>query len=256
MQADPQSHVAPAGPGFRLHRPLDRERGRQCRGRGFEHREHIVPAGGHLVAAGRPHRGAHAAANVREQGGVLIVQAAEQLGRALDVGQQERDVTLRQLALWLQLRADEPDRHDAVLLGRPQQPVARPVPRCLVLERDLAEARERVPDVRRIVDRQAAATLRVDVGEGAIGELRALFRAERCHGGMISRASAADVPGGHPRACRELERLVADAERRMRSSCFERRPAIGREGGHVGARWGDPALQRLPQVLEGRRSWP
>ena len=37
------------------------------------------------------------------------------------------------------------------------------------LEADLAEAGKRVADVGRIVDRQAPATLRVDVREGAVG---------------------------------------------------------------------------------------
>ena len=147
----------------------------------FEDREDVVAAGGRLVTAGIPHRRAHQAADIGEQGGVAIVKAPEQLGRALDIGQQERDVALRQLALRLQLGADEADGHDAVLLGRPQQPAARPVPRGLVLEHHLAEPREGIADVRRVVDRQTTSATRIDVGKGAVGKLRALLRAQRWH---------------------------------------------------------------------------
>ena len=105
------------------------------------------------MTARLPHRGAHQPADIVEQGRVSIVEAREQLGRALDIGQQEGDVARRELALRLQLRADEADRHDPVLLGRPQQPTPRPVARLLVLERNLAEPCERIPDVRRVMDR-------------------------------------------------------------------------------------------------------
>ena len=74
-----------------------------------------------------PHRGAHQTADIGEQGSVSIVEAPEQLGGALDIGQQEGDLAFRQLPLRLQLRADEADGHDPVLLGRPQQPGARTV---------------------------------------------------------------------------------------------------------------------------------
>jgi len=133
------------------------------------------------MAAGLAHRAAHPAADVGEQDGVAVAEAMQQVGRALDVGEQEGEVALRQLALRLQLGADEADRHDPVLLGRPQQPVARAVARVVVLERHLAEAGERVPDVCRVVDRQAASAARVDVCEGAVGQLRTLLRAKRWH---------------------------------------------------------------------------
>src|SRR4051794_10648768 len=87
----------------------------------------------------------------------------------------------------LQLGADEPDRHDPVLLRRPQQPGARPVTRVLVLERHLAEPSEGIPNVRRVVDRQPTSPVRIDVREGAVGELRALFRAEPSHAHMFAR---------------------------------------------------------------------
>lgn len=120
VQADPQPHLAVPGPTAGLHRPLDRQRGVQRRGRAFEHREDVVAAGGHHVAACRPHRGAHQPPYIGEQARVLIVEAREQVGRTLDVSQQEGEVPCRELALRLQLRTDETDRHDPVLLRRPQ----------------------------------------------------------------------------------------------------------------------------------------
>ena len=111
MHADSQPHVDPVGPGGGVHRPLDRQRGLERRRGAFEDREDVVPTGGRLATAGRPHRGAHEAADIGKQGGVSIVKAAEQLGRAFEVGQQERDVAFGQLALRLQLRADETDGH-------------------------------------------------------------------------------------------------------------------------------------------------
>jgi hypothetical protein len=74
-----------------------------------------------------------------------------------------------------------------VLLGCPQQPDARPVPRALVLERDLTEPREGVPHVRRVVNWQATPTTRIDIGEGTIRKLRTLSRPKRRHTGMIAR---------------------------------------------------------------------
>src|ERR671922_1654937 len=90
-------------------------------------------------------------------------------------------MALRQLPLRLQLRADEADGHDPVLLGRPQQPAARPIPRGFVLERHLAEPCEGIPDMRRVVDRETALAARIDVGEGAVGKLSSLLRAESRH---------------------------------------------------------------------------
>jgi hypothetical protein len=53
----------------------------------------------------------------------------------------------------LQLRTDEADRHDSVPLGRAQQPAPSPVAGLFVLERNLREPCERIPDVRRVMDR-------------------------------------------------------------------------------------------------------
>src|SRR5919109_580552 len=86
----------------------------------LEHGERVVAPSGYDMAVRGAHCRAHNAADVTEHAGIPIAEATEQVGRALDIGQQERDLTRRELELWLQLRADEADRHDAVFLGRPQ----------------------------------------------------------------------------------------------------------------------------------------
>lgn len=96
-------------------------------------------------------------------------------------------MAFRQLPLRLQLSADEADGHDPMLLGSSQQPATCPVPRALVLERHLVEPRERISDVRGVVDRQTTSATRIDVCKGAVGELRALLRAEPCRGRMFAR---------------------------------------------------------------------
>src|SRR4029450_8721770 len=156
-----------------------------------------------------------------EQRSVSIVEASEQFGGALDIGQQEGDRAFRQLPLWLQLRADEADGHDPVLLARPQQPHARLVPRALVLEGHLAEARESVAHVRRVVDRQTPSTARVDVCERAIGKLCSLLRAKRWHAQMIARTGGAEAL----RASRLPARAVPSSAGRVRSSATGTKPA-------------------------------
>ena len=81
----------------------------------------------------------------------------------------------------MQLAGDESDRHDAEALGGLEQPLAGALAGGVALEADLAEAGKRVADVGRIVDRQAPATLRVDVREGAVGQPGALGRFEAGH---------------------------------------------------------------------------
>ena len=83
MHADSQAHVVVLGPGGGVHRTLDRERALERRRRLFEDGEDIVPAGGNLVATRRAHSGSHQAADIGEQGCVSILEAPEQLGRAL-----------------------------------------------------------------------------------------------------------------------------------------------------------------------------
>ena len=90
--------------------------------------------------------------------------------------------------LRLQLAGDEADRHDAVLLRRVQQPVARALPGGLVLEADLVEPGERVPHVRLVVDRQPPPAARVDVGEGAGGRRARLLASSRDMSSTIPRS--------------------------------------------------------------------
>ena len=96
-------------------------------------------------------------------------------------------MALRQPSLGFELCADEADGHDSVLLGRPQQPIARPVPGRVVLEGHLVEPREGIAHMHRVVDRQTPFAARIYVGEGAVGQLRTFLRAKRWHGGMIAR---------------------------------------------------------------------
>src|SRR5215212_621403 len=102
----------------------------------------------------------------------------------------------RQLQVRLQLRADEANRHDPVLLGRSQQPAARPVPRGFVLEGHLAEPCEGIPDVRRVVDGQTTLAARIDVREGAVRELRALLGSKRGHAQSVAVSSATMAAAG------------------------------------------------------------
>jgi hypothetical protein len=100
-------------------------------------------------------------------------------------------MTFRQLPLRLQLRTDEADRHDPVLLGRPQEPAARAVSCLVVFKRHLTEPRQGIPDVRCVVDRQATMAARIDVRKGAVRKLRTLLPAERWHARMIARTEVA-----------------------------------------------------------------
>jgi hypothetical protein len=201
VQADPQPHVGPVRPGGVPHRPLDGQRGVERRGAVLEHGEDVVAARGDDVPARRAHRGPHDPPDVGQHVGVPVAGTAQQRRRALDVAEQERDPARRQPGLRLELRVDEADRHDAVPLGRAQQPAARAVAGRVVLEGDLVEPGEGVADVRRVVDREAPPALRVDVREGAVGKPRALLGAERGHGGMFARTIPPPPPPDQPRRC-------------------------------------------------------
>jgi hypothetical protein len=209
VKADPHPHVNPVGPCIRAHRPLDRQRRIERRRSSFEGGEEVVRTSVHLATTSTPHRGAHQPADIGEQGSVSIVEAPEQLGGALDIGQQEGDLALRQLPLREQLRADEADGHDPVLLGRPQQSRARLVPRALVLEGHLTEPRESIPNVRRIVDRQTTPTGRIDVCKRAVGKPCSLPRAQRWHAQIIARTDGPTPPAAEQRPAETSPRLAA-----------------------------------------------
>ena len=80
-----------------------------------------------------------------------------------------------------QLPGHEADRNDAVLLGRLQKLGQRPVAGILVLEDGLVESRQRIADVRLVIDGQAPAPARVYVGKCAVRQSVARFLVERSH---------------------------------------------------------------------------
>ena len=67
---------------------------------------------------------------------------------------------------WCSCKLAKPIGTTPCFLGCPQQTRAGLVPRAFVLEGHLAEPRESIPDVRRVVDRQTTSTARI---EGASG---------------------------------------------------------------------------------------
>src|SRR6185503_18577948 len=81
-----------------------------------------------------------------------------------------------------QLARDEPDGHDAVLLGRVQQALARELASRLVLEVDLGEPGQRIPHVRPVVDGQPPPAASIHVGERPIRKARPLAALEASHG--------------------------------------------------------------------------
>ena len=93
VQAHPDPHRIPARPVVPGQRPL---RGHRV-GRGAEHHEEAVPLGGDFPAApGRDGRAHHHP--VRGQRlAVPVTEAAQQHGRTLDITEQHRDSTRRQL---------------------------------------------------------------------------------------------------------------------------------------------------------------
>jgi len=190
---DPQANLVALRPGASDRPALDREGGLEG-GRGLrEDREVLVGAGIHLVAAGLGDGRPVQLSSLGQDPRPAVAETLQERGRSLDVGQQEGHQADRQgdparcSRLRAELSCDEADRHDAVLLRRPQQPGARPDAGVLVLEAHLVEARQRIPDMGLVVDRQAPAAPGVDVGEGAVRQLRARLRAKRGHGWHNSR---------------------------------------------------------------------
>lgn len=90
--------------------------------------------------------------------------------------------------LRFELAGDEPDGHDAVLLGGVQQSLTGALSGCIVLEIDLLESGERVAHVRLVVDGKPPPAARVDVGECAVREARPFAGAEPGHALTIDRS--------------------------------------------------------------------
>ena len=168
-------------PGMRADAALDRHRRFDRRRRLLERREELVGTRIDLPAARALDGGALDATELRQQRRVPIVELSQKRGRVLEIGHQQGDESPRQLPLWLQLRADEPDRDDPELLRCSEQPRAGPVTSGIVLEHDPVEPGKRIPNVRLVVDRQQPPTLRIDIRKRAVRQLRALVGPESCH---------------------------------------------------------------------------
>jgi hypothetical protein len=97
VEAHPRAHLGAARPGVRRERPL----GVCGRPDGLpgarEPEEHRVALGPHLLAAVRAGRVAQELPVHPEEAGVLAAEPLQQLGRAFDVREQERDRPARQL---------------------------------------------------------------------------------------------------------------------------------------------------------------
>jgi hypothetical protein len=199
----PHAHRHVLGPAAVAQAALDVDRGRERVLGVAEDGEELIAVDIHLVAAD-PRRGlAQHPPNVAEQCRIGVVELVQEGRGALDVGEQEGQLAGRERRLLRQpqLPGDEPDRDDAVAPGRVEQPGPRPVPGRLVLEDHLVEAGQGVPNVCRVVDRQAPPAFRIDVGERPIRELRSIAGSERRHGSA----------GGEPTG--ELEPGAADRRR-------------------------------------------
>ncbi len=81
----------------------------------------------------------------------------------------------------MQLAGDEPDGDDLAAFRGVEQPEPCTVASGLIVEGDLAEAGQRVANVRRIVDRQPSPAMRIDIGERPIREIGPFLRIEASH---------------------------------------------------------------------------
>jgi hypothetical protein len=170
------------------HSTLDGDSRIERGGGSLERGEELVAASVDLAAASSLHSWPQQTAKLVQHGAITISEPVKQLGRALDIGQREGDLTARQLLLRPELDPDESERHDPELLRRLQEPHSRSVAARLILEADAAEPGERVANVRLIVDRQHPPALGVDVRKGAVRQACSLPRAEWWHLPMIVRS--------------------------------------------------------------------
>src|SRR5205085_11020627 len=84
------------------------------------------------------------------------------------------------------------DRKDPVLPRGEEEPLAGLLLRVVVLEPNLAEARERRTHVALVVDREPPGAVAVDVGERPVGELPSLLRGQVGHRRKITTVSDVD----------------------------------------------------------------
>ena len=95
MDADPNPDVDAVAPAVGPDRPLHRDC-RVDRGRGsFEDREELVAPSVDLATAGLADGLPQQATELVQDGAVAIAQPVHQLGRAFDIGQDERDQAAR-----------------------------------------------------------------------------------------------------------------------------------------------------------------
>jgi hypothetical protein len=98
MQAHPDPHRNPTGPGVAGQGALRRHTARDRPGRRGEHHEETVPLGAHLMAATGRDRRAHNGTLRRQRLAVPVTQAAQQRRRSLDVAEEHRHGPGRELA--------------------------------------------------------------------------------------------------------------------------------------------------------------
>src|SRR5207245_8359389 len=130
-----------------------------------------------LAAASLADAGPDERPHVAQQGRVGVAEPLQQLGRPLDVGEEEGDraawqvlqadrarTALAILTFLAQLAVEEPERDDAVVLRRAQKPLACGVAGGRLLERRPLETRERVPPGGRVVVWRGGGACRSRVG--------------------------------------------------------------------------------------------
>src|SRR2546425_8233275 len=178
VHADADAHVGALRPRALPERALDLEGRVERAQRLSEDREELIRPRVHLVAVRTTHAGPDDRPYVAQEDDVPVSQPVQKARRTFDVREEEghgparqaRDVDSARLDLSLEplfaeLPVEEPDRNDSVFLRRSQEPLPRAFARGIILEGDLIEPRQGVPDVRGVVDRQAPAALRIDVCE-------------------------------------------------------------------------------------------
>ena len=146
----------------------------------LEDGEELIGPGIHLVTAGAAHRcrmrrrvSASTGAYPSPRRCTNPVESWMSVSRNVTAPEGRAALTLAP-----QLAVHEADRHDPVLLGGPQQPPPGAVAGLVVLELHLVESGQGVANVRFVVNRQAPATVRIDVREVAVAQHPALSGAE------------------------------------------------------------------------------
>ena len=143
-----EPHVGSVRPVAGAHRALDRQGSGERGVRRLEHGEVLVAARVDLAAACAAHTVAEQPPDIREQLRVARFEAPDELPstpRRRRAGTSRDPSATRRLDLLP--GPDEADRHHTVPLRSPEQTRTRAIARVLVLERDLPEPRERVPDM-------------------------------------------------------------------------------------------------------------